>query len=71
MTLFISISITKSGTSMSAPAVLVEIMMDLMDAGLTDELALKALLINTAQKNEPGIDIIDHDGCNPQIGFGS
>ncbi|MEE4271354.1 MAG: S8 family serine peptidase, partial [Thermoanaerobaculales bacterium] len=62
--------ITKSGTSMSAPAVL-GVIMSLMDAGVADELALKALLINTAQKNDAGIDIeSDPDGWDPQIGFG-
>lgn len=62
--------ISKSGTSMAAPSVL-GILMDLMDAGVTDELELKALLINTAQKNEPGIDFeSDDDGWHPQIGWG-
>jgi hypothetical protein len=62
--------IWKSGTSMAAPSVL-GVIMDLMDAGVTDELALKALLINTAQKNEPEIDIeADPDGWDERAGFG-
>jgi len=62
--------VSKSGTSMAAPSVL-GIVMDLMDAGVIDELELKALLINTAQKNEPGINIeSDPDGWDPQIGWG-
>ncbi len=62
--------IPKSGTSMAAPSVL-GIIMDLMDAGVHDELELKALLINTAQKNEPGLDFEgDADGWHPQIGWG-
>lgn len=60
----------KSGTSMAAPSVL-GVIISLMDAGVADELALKALLVNTAQKNEPGIDIeSDEDGWDRQIGFG-
>lgn len=62
--------ISKSGTSMSSPSVL-GVAMDLMDAGVWDELEIKALLINTAQKNEPGIDIeSDSDGWDDQIGWG-
>ncbi len=62
--------INKSGTSMAAPAVL-GVIMDLMDAGVFDELRLKAVLINTAQKNEPGMNIEnDADGWDPQIGWG-
>ncbi len=62
--------IDKTGTSMAAPAVL-GIAMDLMDAGLFDELSIKAVLINTAQKNEPGMNIEgDSDGWHPQIGWG-
>ncbi len=62
--------ISKSGTSMSSPSVL-GVAMDLMDAGVIDELELKALLINTAQKNEPGINIEnDSDGWDDQIGWG-
>ncbi len=62
--------VNKTGTSMAAPMVL-GIIMDLMDAGLFDELALKAVLINTAQKNLPGMNIeSDADGWDPQIGWG-
>ena len=62
--------VNKSGTSMAAPMVL-GVIMDLMDAGVFDELALKALLINTAQKNLPGMDIEgDFDGWDPAIGWG-
>jgi len=62
--------VSGTGTSMAAPAVL-GVIMDLMDAGVTDELELKALLINTAQKNEPGIDIEDDaDGWDEQVGWG-
>ena len=59
-----------SGTSMAAPMVQ-GIAMDLMDAGVFDELEIKALLINTAQKNEPGIDFEnDSDGWDPAFGWG-
>ncbi|MFK8029822.1 MAG: S8 family serine peptidase [Gammaproteobacteria bacterium] len=62
--------VNKTGTSMAAPMVL-GVIMDLMDAGVFDELALKALLINTAQKNRPGMNIeSDADGWDPQIGWG-
>jgi Subtilase family len=63
---FISIS----GTSMSAPMVL-GVGMDLMEAGVTDELEIKTLLINTAQKNEPGINFeSDSDGWSTAYGWG-
>lgn len=62
--------IDKTGTSMAAPAVL-GVIMDLNDAGVFDEKAVKALLINTAQKNEPGINIEnDTDGWDPAVGWG-
>ncbi len=62
--------VNKTGTSMAAPMVL-GVLMDLMDAGLLDEKALKAVLINTAQKNLPGMNIeSDSDGWDPQIGWG-
>lgn len=62
--------VNKTGTSMAAPAVL-GVVMDLMDAGVLDELTLKALLINTAQKNLPGADIEnDSDGWDPALGWG-
>ncbi len=58
------------GTSMAAPMVQ-GVAMDLMDAGVTDELKIKALLINTAQKNEPGIDFEDDaDGWDEAFGWG-
>ena len=60
----------KSGTSMSAPMVQ-GIAMGLMDAGVLDELAIKALLINTAQKNEDLIDFeSDDDGWSEDYGWG-
>ncbi len=63
--------VSKTGTSMAAPMVL-GVIMDLMDAAVFDELALKALLINTAQKNLPGMNIEgDFDGWDPQIGWGA
>ncbi|TDR23842.1 S8 family serine peptidase [Marinicella litoralis] len=59
-----------TGTSASAPVVL-GVIMDLNDAGLFDELAVKALLINTAQKNLPSVSIEDDsDGWDPQVGWG-
>ena len=62
--------VESSGTSMAAPMVL-GVAMDLMDAGVTDELEIKALLINTAQKNEPGIDFeSDSDGWSTAYGWG-
>ncbi|MFK8031996.1 MAG: S8 family serine peptidase [Gammaproteobacteria bacterium] len=62
--------VSKTGTSMAAPMVL-GVIMDLMDAGVFDELAIKALLINTAQKNLNGLNIEDDpDGWDPQIGWG-
>ncbi len=62
--------IDKSGTSMSAPMVL-GVIMDLMDAGLYDEKAIKALLINTAQKNEGLINFEnDSDGWSTAYGWG-
>lgn len=60
----------KTGTSMSAPMVQ-GIAMALMDAGVLDELAIKALLINTAQKNEGLIDFeSDDDGWSEDYGWG-
>lgn len=47
--------IEHSGTSMAAPMVQ-GVAMDLMAAGVLDELQIKALLINTAQKNETAIN---------------
>jgi hypothetical protein len=42
-----------------------------MDAGVIDELEIKSLLVNTAQKNEPGINIEnDPDGWDPAAGWG-
>jgi len=62
--------ISKSGTSMSAPMVL-GVAMDLMDAGVTDELEIKALLINTAQKNNSAINFeSDADGWSESYGWG-
>ncbi len=62
--------ISKSGTSMAAPMVQ-GVAMDLMDAGVIDELEIKALLINTAQKNEPGMDFeADSDGWSTAYGWG-
>jgi len=59
-----------SGTSMAAPMVL-GVAMDLMDAGVIDELRLKALLLNTAQKNEGLIDFEnDADGWDEAYGWG-
>lgn len=59
-----------TGTSASAPVVL-GVIMDLNDAGIFDELSVKALLINTAQKNLPGIFIEDDsDGWDEQVGWG-
>ena len=62
--------VNKTGTSMAAPMIL-GIAMDLMDAGVFDELEIKALLLNTAQKNEPGIDFDDDpDGWSEAYGWG-
>jgi len=62
--------IDKSGTSMSAPMIL-GLAMDLMDAGVLDEKEIKALLLNHAQKNEPGINFeSDADGWSPAYGWG-
>jgi hypothetical protein len=62
--------IDKTGTSMAAPMVQ-GVAMDLMDAGVTDELAIKALLLNTAQKNEAGINFeSDLDGWSEAYGWG-
>jgi hypothetical protein len=62
--------VARTGTSMAAPAVL-GIALDLMDAGVQNGMAIKALLLNTAQKNEPGIAIEDDaDGWDPAAGFG-
>ena len=62
--------INKTGTSMSSPMIL-GIAMDLMDAGVFDELEIKALLLNTAQKNEPGINFeSDTDGWSEAYGWG-
>ncbi|MFK8016193.1 MAG: S8 family serine peptidase, partial [Gammaproteobacteria bacterium] len=60
-----------TGTSMAAPMVL-GVIMDLADAGVFDEVSVKALLINTAQKNLAGMNIeSDSDGWDPQIGWGA
>ncbi len=62
--------IEKDGTSMAAPMVL-GVAMDLMDAGVWKELSIKALLINTAQKNEAGYNFeSDSDGWDPGMGWG-
>jgi serine protease AprX len=62
--------INKSGTSMAAP-IIQGLAMDLMDAGVTDEMEIKALLINHAQKNEPGVNFeSDPDGWSPAYGWG-
>lgn len=67
--------VDRTGTSMAAPMVL-GVLMDLMEAGVTDELQLKALLINTAQKNDGAIDFDgelddEHDdGWDPAYGWG-
>ena len=65
--------IDRTGTSMAAPMVL-GVLMDLMEAGVTDELELKALLINTAQKNDGAIDFDNDlayaDGWHPAYGWG-
>ena len=63
--------VNMSGSSMAAPMVL-GVIMDLMDAAVFDHLAIKALLINTAQKNLPGMDIEnDADGWDPALGWGA
>ena len=55
---------------MAAPMIL-GISMDLMDAGVIDELEIKALLLNTAQKNEPGINFdTDADGWSEAYSWG-
>ncbi len=55
---------------MAAPMVL-GVAMDLMDAGVWDELEIKALLINTAQKNEAGVNFeSDSDGWSTAYGWG-
>ena len=55
---------------MAAPMVL-GVSMDLMDAGVYDEKEIKALLINTAQKNEAGINFeSDWDGWSTAYGWG-
>ncbi|MEL7449670.1 MAG: S8 family serine peptidase [Pseudomonadota bacterium] len=62
--------VDKDGTSMAAPMVL-GVIMDLMDAGVFDEKALKAVLINTAQKNLSSMNIeSDSDGWDEAIGWG-
>ncbi|MBN1436243.1 MAG: S8 family serine peptidase [Sedimentisphaerales bacterium] len=62
--------VSMSGTSMAAPMVL-GIAMDLMDAGVTDELEIKALLINTAQKNNTAMSFeSDSDGWSTAYGWG-
>ena len=61
----------KTGTSMAAPMVL-GVAMDLMDANVFDEKEIKALLINTAQKNLAGMNIeSDSDGWDPALGWGA
>jgi len=60
--------VPRSGTSAAAPVVL-GVAMSLMDAGVWDEKAIKALLINTAQKNEIGIEN-DADGWDSAAGWG-
>ena len=62
--------VSASGTSLSAPMVL-GVAMDLMDAGVIDEVAIKALLLNTAQKNCGTIDFEDdEDGWDEAYGWG-
>ncbi len=62
--------VTKTGTSMAAPMVL-GVTMDMMEAGVWKEPEIKALLLNTAQKNEPGFDFEnDADGWEPGAGWG-
>ena len=62
--------ISKTGTSMAAPAVL-GILMNLKDAGLDDYLEAKALLINTSQKQLGNIDFEDdEDGWDEAFGWG-
>ena len=62
--------VSKSGTSMAAPMVL-GVAMDLMDAGVFDEKAIKAVLINSAKTNIPGINNnSDADGWDPASGWG-
>ena len=62
--------IDKDGTSMAAPMIQ-GLAMDLMDAGVFDEKEIKALLINHAQKNEPGINFeSDADGWSEAYGWG-
>ena len=59
-----------TGTSQAAPMVLGAIG-TLMDAGVTDHLSLRALLLNTAQKNELLINFEDDtDGWDPAYGWG-
>ncbi len=59
-----------SGTSQAAPMVL-GVIMDLMDAGVFDELELKALLVNTATKNDAALDFeSDADGWDEALGWG-
>lgn len=62
--------VDKTGTSMAAPMIL-GIAMDMMDAGVYDEKEIKALLLNTAQKNEDLIDFEnDSDGWSEEYGWG-
>jgi|GEM_PF-1206633 len=62
--------ISKSGTSMSAPMVQ-GVAMALMDAGVFDEKEIKALLINTAQKNDTALNFeSDSDGWSTAYGWG-
>jgi len=65
----------RTGTSFAAP-IIQGIAMDLMQAGVVDELEIKALLINTAQKNaSANMRLIfdldsDDDGWTPRYGWG-
>ena len=62
--------VEKSGTSQAAPMVL-GVAMDLMDAGVIDEKEIKALLLNTANKNDALIDFeSDEDGWSEAYGWG-
>ncbi|NNF16435.1 MAG: S8 family serine peptidase, partial [Gammaproteobacteria bacterium] len=63
--------VNATGTSMAAPMVL-GVLIDLMDAGILDELRLKSLIINTAQKNLTNMNFeSDSDGWDDQIGWGA
>ena len=62
--------VNKTGTSMATP-MMQGLAMAMMDAGVLDEKEIKALLVNTAQKNEPGINFeSDSDGWSEAYGWG-